>query len=476
MRQVSYVFLRGDTGRYFFRWTIPATARHLFGGRTEVKRSLCTDQRGLALRLARRLSVMLEHSVTQLMVGQLYRQDEAVMCLTIQTLERLMDGAIRMQGVQLDPAHAETEMRMLEGILGKGAAASKGTDAAKGATLRDLVKAYFADGERAKSWTLKSRQEIESSLELVLEVVGETKPLAELSRRDFSRLKEVLSKLPSNRTKNPLYRGQSALELAGRKIPTDHLMGVLNINKVLSRASTLLHWGKLNGFLPENYAEGLALAKEKRSDEYRQPYTAEEVRLVREAVLAGTHGTDKHPWQKWIPLLLMYQGMRINEVAQLALADFDEVDGIPVVHIREGAGQRLKTLAAKRTIPIHPELIRLGLLDHIGELRKRSGTVRAWPQLPGGRDGYGQAASRFYARFRAKLGLSKDAHSFRHTVIHKLRETGAPEDLIADMVGHSRSKSVTFNTYAKSALIQRMAEALAKLSYEQRVPSLKLAA
>jgi hypothetical protein len=53
------------------------------------------------------------------------------MCLTIQTLERLMDGAIRMQGVQLDPAHAETEMRMLEGILGKGPVASRGTDAAQ---------------------------------------------------------------------------------------------------------------------------------------------------------------------------------------------------------------------------------------------------------------------------------------------------------------------------------------------------------
>ena len=66
MRCASYLSLRKDTGSYVFLWTVPIKVRHLFDGRTELKRSLHTDQRRVALRLARRLSVLLERTTHQL--------------------------------------------------------------------------------------------------------------------------------------------------------------------------------------------------------------------------------------------------------------------------------------------------------------------------------------------------------------------------------------------------------------------------
>jgi hypothetical protein len=56
------------------------------------------------------------------------------------------------------------------------------------------------------------------------------------------------------------------------------------------------------------------------------------------------------------------------------LSDFVEVDGVPCIRINDDiVGQSLKNDASSRTIPVHPELVRLGLLDHVADLRKKGG-------------------------------------------------------------------------------------------------------
>jgi len=460
MRCASYVSLRKDTGSFVFRWTIPALARQFFGGRTEVKRTLGTDQRRVAIRLARRLSVMLERTINQVMASQLRQQDAPTAALSIKLLERFVDGSIHMEGLELDPEHAEEDRQLLATLLGSVATAKASADQR---TLADLVKAYFEDGKRANKWTSKTTQELETIFALMLEILGGGKVLADLSRKDFAYFKEVLGKLPSNRSKNPLYRGKSVLELAAMKIPQDQLLSATTMNKILGWVSSLMEWGQLHGYVSANFAEGLALAKTKRDDEHREPYTDDGARALKEAALGGDH---RAPWQKWIPLLLMYQGMRVNEAAQLACADFSEVDGIPVVTITDEDGRRVKTSAARRTIPLHPELVRLGLLDHVDALRKRA-IVRVWPELSAGRDGYGQGVSRWFAHYREKIGLGRrDLHSLRHSVATRLREADVPEDVVQDLLGHARGTSESFKRYAKSASVKRLHAALSRLTYE----------
>ena len=466
MRDVSYVFRRRDTGCFYFRWTIPATIRPILGGRLEVKKSLHTDQRRIALRLARRLSVMLERATTQLMASQLRgtSQDQPAAYLTINVLERLMDGSIRMEGVQLDPdpAHAEEDRRHLAALLGMGTApAAARTDER---TLADLVKAYLEEGERANRHTPKTRQELDAIFALMLEGMGASKPLLDLSRKDFAAFKDLLCRLPSNRSKNPLYRSKGVLELAGMKIPDTHKLSVTTINKILGWVGSLMGWGALHGFVAANYAEGLLLPKRKRDSEYREPYTTEEVLRVKEAVLQGLHGSADVPWKKWIPLMLAYHGMRVNEAAQMRVADVGEVDGIPTLTITPEAG-RTKTSAAKRTIPLHPELIGLGFLDHVAALRKR-GVMRLWPELHGGRDGHGMGVSRWWGHYREKIGFAhRDLHSLRHTVATALREADVPEDVVQEILGHARGDSESFRRYAKGSTQKRLLAALSKLHY-----------
>lgn len=63
------------------------------------------------------------------------------------------------------------------------------------------------------------------------------------------------------------------------------------------------------------------------------------------------------------------------------MADFVEVEGIPSIHIcEESEGQSVKSDISIRTVPIHPKLIKLGLLKRVESLRK-AGETRLFPSM-----------------------------------------------------------------------------------------------
>lgn len=101
-------------------------------------------------------------------------------------------------------------------------------------------------------------------------------------------------------------------------------------------------------------------------------------------------------------------------------------------------------------IPIHSKLIDLNLLGYAKNLRKGC-HVRLFPELVRGRDGYGQVPSKWYGRFRDRLGWQPqkpnlDFHSFRHTVANALKQSGQQQAHISALLGHLQ-ESVTIGIY-----------------------------
>src|SRR3546814_6900576 len=68
-------------------------------------------------------------------------------------------------------------------------------------------------------------------------------------------------------------------------------------------------------------------------------------------------------------------GLRRGEIAQLAPQDVKEIEKVWVMRVR---GERLKTINAHRTIPVHPELQRLGVLRFV-EQQRQAGTGFRFP-------------------------------------------------------------------------------------------------
>lgn len=75
---------------------------------------------------------------------------------------------------------------------------------------------------------------------------------------------------------------------------------------------------------------------------------------------------------------------------------------------------------------------------------------RLFPQLRKGKNGYGDAVGKWFARLlRKHLKLTDPAlflHSLRHTVITRLSATDVPENVCEMLVGHA-SQTVHGNTY-----------------------------
>ncbi len=170
-------------------------------------------------------------------------------------------------------------------------------------------------------------------------------------------------------------------------------------------------------------------------------------------------------WRYWAPLIALYTGMRREEVARLRTSDFDEVEGIWLVRIQATDGRHLKSEAANREIPIHSQLIELGFREYVERRGKRAAL---FPDLrpTGASKEYGEQVGRWFRYYRQSLGIyypQTDFHSFRHTFVQWLRNSGVPSDLIAVVVGHEDER-VTSYVYGKDVSIQQKQQVVERLS------------
>jgi integrase len=145
--------------------------------------------------------------------------------------------------------------------------------------------------------------------------------------------------------------------------------------------------------------------------------------------------------------------------------DFIEQQGIQCIRIDDSReGQNLKNSSSRRMLPLHPMLIDLGLLQHAEAVRS-NGADRLFPELEAVRGKLGHAPSKWFGRYKTKLGITdprKTFHSFRHTLIDDLRDAGVQDSLIKRIAGHEDG-AVTFSIYGSRSPLKAMAEALQRI-------------
>jgi len=168
----------------------------------------------------------------------------------------------------------------------------------------------------------------------------------------------------------------------------------------------------------------------------------------------------------WIPLLGLYTGARIGELAQLRTTDITAEDGTPILRITDEDGKRLKTDASRRSIPIHPELIRLGLLEYAEAIHK-AGHESLWPILTLPPERPGLNISNWFGQYRRSAGLTgkyPDFHSFRHLVRTRMSKIKITEKVQDAITGHETKGSIGTRVYQGIDLEDRL-EAIQSLSY-----------
>jgi integrase len=335
-------------------------------------------------------------------------------------------------------------------------------------SLVSEVIAQYVD-ETKKNWRDKTEIDYRSIFNVFVEMVGDL-PINRITRKMVGIFKQKLMKLPRNINKNPKYRKKTIQELVQMEVP-DRISDT-TIRKYLSTVGALFEYARKNGLYDgENPVTGMAPRIDKRAHEARAPFDEGDlIKLFHSKDYREDRFTK--PYQFWMPILALYTGARLNELAQLHLSDIRQAeDGTWVFDINDEGEKALKTKSSRRIIPIHPVLLEdLNFLSWVNSL-KAGGAQRLFPELKKGRDGYGRNVSKWFNEsYRQRCGIvikdrKKDFHSFRTTFITQLVRQGVNDRMRLQVEGHSAGKDMT-NVYADPFPARQLYdEVLSKLDY-----------
>ncbi|WP_198005558.1 DUF6538 domain-containing protein [Thioalkalivibrio thiocyanodenitrificans] len=262
----------------------------------------------------------------------------------------------------------------------------------------------------------------------------------------------------------------------------DHLIGLglrpKTVEKKITFLCALFNVGINNGKLTVNPAQRIPIPKsDSRS---RLPFDLDDLkRIFCSPVYMAGKQLDRRVGEAsaWLPLLSLYQGCRVEELAQLRVEDVREIDGMHCLIIddlttEDGGAQprtkRLKNLASRRRLPLHPALIKVGFVRYVERLREQ-GAMQVFPALKPDRHGkYSAAFSKAFMKYlRKELGISdrrKVFHSFRHTFRDACREAGLDEEISDALMGHANSQKMG-RRYGSSFSLRRLNEAIGTIKY-----------
>ena len=174
----------------------------------------------------------------------------------------------------------------------------------------------------------------------------------------------------------------------------------------------------------------------------------------------------------WVTLIAAYTGMRLEEIAQLSVADVREQKAngatITVIDIHNSGNNAIKNRASIRLVPVHSELVRAGFLDYVRALPQNGplfpGLVRR--QSKGGK--LGARLGELFRRKLIALNLKRAGlvfHSLRHNVATRLEQAGVAQTDAARVLGHA-IEGMSYGVYSTGPGLKRLAAVVEEIHFD----------
>lgn len=339
-----------------------------------------------------------------------------------------------------------------------------------GKKLADAVTAYIAEKERLKEWTAKSAQGFRSQFDVLLDYLGQDTPL-DMPSEVAGDVKTMLMQLPKRIKTDPKLKDlsiQAIISLpANHPSKKDNLLDNASIRKYLSAFSSFYDWAVKRKDATENNFKDINVKVDKNKKK-RDPFTDEQINTITTAVLK-----EDKDYYKWGALIGCYTGARLEEIAQMTIADLREKDGIKYFDINdlddEGKPKKkLKNESSKRAVPVHSKLIELGFFDYFTSTKKAGHDRILYGLTYNKNTGYGRNLGRWFnERLLPQLDLKTKRtcfHSLRHTVITKLQQKDVDASLMKRVIGHSQT-DVANQSYAEGQTMAQRKAAIELIDY-----------
>jgi integrase len=391
----------------------------------------------------------------------------------------------RQAGLAMLRANVRAHEMLLERQAGKIVAAPQ-PRVEKGPKLSDAFASWKAGGKvkGAKQPSSRTLLEAEHAVRRFREWHGDLR-LGDIDKpktRDFrDALAKARTRLPRKLVKLSL---KDLLKLDLSHLPSAHAN---TINKSLNILSAIVAHAIREGKMDRmpSYAnpfQGIKLSVDDRGAEGRGIFEATDLTAIfRTPVYANgsrPHGGGGEA-AFWLPLIALLTGARQGELAQLRVEDLrhDPESGLWFFDIGTEGGRSIKTASSRRKVPVHPHLMKVGLLRYRQSLIDQSGMASAdlWPDIK--TDAEGRRAGPWskwfnrYLRVTAKIEEpSKVFHSFRHTFKRMCRDAGIGEELHDALTGHSGGG--VGRSYGGGFGLKALAEALGSIEVPEAAKGL----
>jgi len=377
-----------------------------------------------------------------------------------------------------------------------GPVAAAGIPAAAGGLAPPALKfteawtRYVDMKVRTRAWQAEALRENSISKDLFLDWSTD-KPVNAYSRADISDYVAGIAQLPAMRGKDKRFADKSLRELADMtmKNPAITVLSPKSVKKHSANISSFFKWCKRQGWIVDNIAEGVYTApkKTRRASDERAAWSAGHLlNLFKSPIYTGC----KSEWFRlepgdmivkdakyWVPMLLAFHPLRLEEACQLRVEDVKQEAGIFYLDVRgddgdeaDGTepGRKVKSLAAVRRIPLHKIVLDAGFLQHV-QVQFKAGRKMVFPELEPGGVGrrYGYGMSKWWPTARRKVGCDDLAlHGLRHTVITAMKAADLHPLVMAELEGHETTAFGEMGRYAKNSDLAKLKKAIDAIAYD----------
>lgn len=214
----------------------------------------------------------------------------------------------------------------------------------------------YCDLKKDKEWVPKTYNENRRVLNLFIELVGGTRPIASLGLEDVRRFRDTLLKLPSNYMKSKEMQGKPLTDVLAAEKGGPALANKTG-EKYFQNLKAFLKWTVNEGYLTAIPGAGLKMPGVSKADaqEARYPFSPEQLQtLFASPMFTGCKSPARRSepgtaiirdGKFWVPLIALFSGLRLGEIVQLLVTDIREHEGIPYFDISRGEGEdkQLKT-------------------------------------------------------------------------------------------------------------------------------------
>ncbi|WP_412562233.1 tyrosine-type recombinase/integrase [Thalassobius sp. MITS945101] len=340
------------------------------------------------------------------------------------------------------------------------------TDEGHGEPLGPAVMAYMSEYARGKPG--KTVRQIQAYLNILIEYFGPERRLGTISKKDAADARSTLMQIPASRNTKPALRALPLTEVV--KVDGHKRMAPKTINSHIDAYRRFFEWAERMGQSPHVLFEDMKLKEGKKDVQKRKSFPTHALVLMYRELTENTSELVRSESHRWVALIGMFSGARLNEICQLEVCDIKNDGGIWYFDLTDEGdnAKKLKAEASNRKVPVHSKLIELGFLDFVETRRNHT---RLFHDYSYHQDhGYGRSFGRWFNEntFLPKLKLKEPGvvfHCFRHTMATRLVRENVPEPIVKSVIGHAQEGTTQRVYVSEGYSLVQLKQALEKFDH-----------